>query len=101
MSGALYVPVIGSQYDIRYIKPCPLRFRRSMQQSSFSPRIDEALLGKFDEKILSRTPHIVGGENDRVVTNPTPLVDLTAVLSECASAEDGDKIDRARVMVAG
>ena len=72
-----------------------------MQQSSFSPRIDEDLLGKFDEKILSRTPHIVGGENDGVVTNPTPLVDLTAALSECARSEYGIRIDPKRVRVFG
>jgi len=72
-----------------------------MQQSSFSPRIDEDLLGKFDEKILSRTPHIVGGENDGVVTNPTPLVDLTAALSECARSEYGIRIDPRRVRVFG
>src|SRR3989449_11350838 len=70
-----------------------------MQQSSFSPRIDEDLLGKFDEKILSRTPHIVGGENDGVETNPTPLFDLTAALSECARSEYGIRIDARRVRV--
>src|SRR3989442_11984189 len=101
MSGALYVPVIGSQYDIRYIKPCPLRCGRSMQQSSFSPRIDEDLLGKFDEKILSRTPHIVGGENDGPIANPTPSVDLTDVLTECARVEYGIRIDPKTVRVFG
>src|SRR5712692_11372293 len=72
-----------------------------MHQSSFSPRIDEDLLGKFDEKILSRTPHIVGGEGAGVVTNPTPLVDLSAPLSECAKAEYGIRIDPKMVRVFG
>src|SRR6266852_1911779 len=72
-----------------------------MQQSSFSPRIDEDLLGKFDEKILSRTPHVVGGENAGVVANPTPLVDLTAPLSECARVEYGIRIDPKMVRVFG
>src|SRR3989442_2646630 len=72
-----------------------------MQQSSFSPRIDEDLLGKFDEEILSRTPHIVGGENAGVVANPTPLVELTAPLSECAKAEYGIRINPKTVRVFG
>src|SRR5260370_40527197 len=72
-----------------------------MQRSSFSPRIDENLLGKFDERILSRTPHIMGGENAGVVVNPTPLVDLTAPLSECAKAEYGIRIDPRIVRVFG
>ena len=72
-----------------------------MQQSSFSSRIDKDLLGKFDEKILSQTPHIVGRENAGVVANPTPLVDLTAALSECARSEYGIGIDPKTVRVFG
>src|SRR5260370_25941443 len=72
-----------------------------MQQSSFSPRIDEDLLSKFDEKILSRTPHIVDGEGAGLVANPTPLVDLTAPLSECAKTEYGIRIDPKMVRVFG
>ena len=72
-----------------------------MQQSSFSPRIDENLLSKFDEKILSRTPHINGGDITGPVANPTPLVDLTDALAECARAEYGIRIDPKSVRIFG
>lgn len=72
-----------------------------MQQSSFSSRIDKDLLDKFDEKILSRTPHVVGSEIAGPVANPTPLVDLTDALAECAKAEYGIRIDPKSVRVFG
>ena len=55
-----------------------------MQQSSFSPRIDEDLLGRFDEKILSRTPHTVVGEDAGVVANPTPWNVFVLLLGDTA-----------------
>jgi cysteine synthase len=72
-----------------------------LQQSSFSPRIDKDLLGKFDAKILSRTPHAAGGDTTGIVANPTPLVDLTDALSECAKTEYGIRIDPKSVRVFG
>ena len=72
-----------------------------MQQSSFSPRIDEELLRKFDEIILSRTPHVAGSNLTGPVANPTPLVDLTDALAECAKAEYGIRIDLKSVRVFG
>jgi cysteine synthase A len=72
-----------------------------MQQSSLSPRIDKDLLGRFDAEILSRTPHVTPGDKTGVVANPTPLVDLTDALSECAKAEYGIRIDPKRVRVFG
>lgn len=59
------------------------------------------MLRKFDATILSRTPHIVGGENAGVVANPTPLVDLTGAISECARVEYGIRIDPTKVRVFG
>jgi len=50
---------------------------------------------------LSRTPHVAGGDKTGVVANPTPLVDLTDVLSECAKAEYGIRIDSKSVRVFG
>ena len=72
-----------------------------MQQSSFSPRIDEDLLSKFDEKILSRAPHVAGAGIAGPVANPTPFVDLTDALAECARAEYGIRIDPKSVRVFG
>ena len=72
-----------------------------MQPSSSSPRIDEDLLSRFEEKILTRTPHIVEGGTAGEVANPTPLVDLTAALTECARSEYGIRIDPKMVRVFG
>ena len=72
-----------------------------MQQSSFSPRIDKDLLGKFDTEIVSKTPHVAGGDKSGVVANPTPLVDLTEALSECAKSEYGIRIDPKSVRIFG
>src|SRR5260370_12482594 len=74
---------------------------KSLQESSFSPRIGKDLLGKFDAEVLSRPPHIAGGDKTGVVANPTPLVDLTDALSECAKAEYGIRIDPKSVRVFG
>ena len=72
-----------------------------MHQSSSSPQIDKDLLGKFDSEIFSRTPHVAGGDKTGVVANPTPLVDLTDALSECAKAEYGIRMDSKSVRVFG
>ncbi len=72
-----------------------------MQQTSFSPRIDKDLLGRFDAEVWSRTPHMTLGDEAGAVANPTPLVDLTDTLSECAKTEYGIRIDTKSVRVFG
>jgi cysteine synthase len=47
--------------------------------------IDEGLLRRFDSEVWSRVPHLAGGK----VVNPTPLVEVTAGLLECAKSEYG------------
>ncbi|MGY5150479.1 MAG: pyridoxal-phosphate dependent enzyme [Candidatus Nitrosopumilus sp. bin_68KS] len=42
--------------------------------------MDNALLQKFEEQIWNKIPHL----EDNKVVNPTPLVDLTTDLKECA-----------------
>ena len=42
--------------------------------------IDNTLLQKFEEEIWNKIPHL---EETKIV-NPTPLVDLTKDLKECA-----------------
>ena len=53
--------------------------------------VDTELLRAFEQQILARTPHVEGGE----VVNPTPLLDITQALKECARDEYGlDLSDR-------
>jgi cysteine synthase/rhodanese-related sulfurtransferase len=72
-----------------------------LQQSSSSPRVDENLLGRFDEEILSKTPHVVRRDGAGPIANPTPLVDLTNALTECARVDYGISIDPKTVRVFG
>ncbi|KAF6246151.1 cysteine synthase [Nitrosopumilus sp. b3] len=44
--------------------------------------IDNNLLQKFEEQIWNKIPHL----EDNKVVNPTPLIDLTADLKECAKS---------------
>lgn len=57
-----------------------------MQQPVRSPGIDLELLQKFDLEIWQKAPH--QSESDQIA-NPTPLVDITPALAECAKAEYG------------
>lgn len=52
--------------------------------------VDGGLLRKFGEEVLSRLPHVEGGK----VVNPTPLVDVTDALLECAREEYGLNLRR-------
>lgn len=71
----------------------PRRLGKSVMQT---PVADQELLGKFDAEILAKLPHVENG----VVANPTPLVDVTAMLAGCAKQEYGVELDvgRARVL---
>lgn len=57
-----------------------------MQDPLTQTSIDTLLLRKFDEEIWSKTPHVVRGNE---VSNPTPLVDITEAMAECAKVEYG------------
>ena len=53
------------------------------------------LLQKFEAETRSQVPHIEGGR----VVNPTPLVDVTATMMECAKSEYGLRlVSGARVL---
>ena len=43
--------------------------------------IDKSLLQKFEEEIWNKIPHLEGNK----IVNPTPLLDLTEDLKECAN----------------
>ena len=66
-----------------------------MQQPALSPGYDEDLLRRFDKEIWSKTPHSEEGR----VTNPTPLVDITDALAECARIDYGLTIAKDSVRV--
>jgi cysteine synthase len=57
--------------------------------------MDADLLRRFDSDVLAKVPHLEGGG----VSRPTPLVDVTDVLLECASSEYGLKPGRRGVRV--
>jgi cysteine synthase len=50
-----------------------------------SANVDTDLLRRFERDILSKTPHVEANE----IANPTPLVDITDTLAECARIEYG------------
>jgi cysteine synthase len=60
-----------------------------------SSKIDADLLRRFDKEILSKTPHIEANQ----IANPTPLVDITDTLAECAKIEYGLTIPKGTVQV--
>ena len=46
--------------------------------------VDNALLEKFEQEILSQVPHIEESDGKAEIVNATPLIDLTDDLKECA-----------------
>ena len=57
--------------------------------------VDTELLTRFESEVRSRVPHRKGD----IVTNPTPLVDITDVLLECGREEYGLGLKREGVRV--
>ncbi|HYB06875.1 MAG TPA: pyridoxal-phosphate dependent enzyme [Nitrososphaerales archaeon] len=60
-----------------------------------SPSTDLDLLRRFDSEVWAKIPHVNGDE----VVNPTPLVDVTKDLLECAAGEFGMKLGTEEVKV--
>jgi cysteine synthase len=58
---------------------------------------DRELVGRFQAEVMAKVPHLDGG----TVVNPTPLVDLTEILLQCAAAEYGLHPDSKSVRVFG
>ncbi len=63
--------------------------------------IDRGLLEDFLREIKSKVPHIQDTREGRVVVNPTPLVDVTNLLVECANSEYGLDIPAKEARVFG
>lgn len=48
--------------------------------------VDTALLGRFEQEVWDKIPHVEEGQGGPRVVNATPLVDLTEDLIECAKS---------------
>jgi cysteine synthase/rhodanese-related sulfurtransferase len=67
-----------------------------MQQTA----ADEALLRRFQAEVKEKVPHLKDGTRNRVL-NPTPLVNLTDALIECARTQYGMRLRTDAVKVYG
>jgi cysteine synthase A len=63
-----------------------------MQIAAEQTRTEAELLKKFTVDIKAKVPHLQQGPSGSVVLNPTPLVEITSLLKECARAEYGLEI---------
>jgi len=57
--------------------------RRNLEETKRSS-IDNVLLEHFEKEIWSKIPHLEDIQGQAKVVNPTPLIDLTEDLKECA-----------------
>jgi cysteine synthase A len=62
-----------------------------------SGAVDMDLLRAFEREILSKVPHVEGGR----IANPTPLLDLTQAMKDCASEEYGLEFSGRDLLVFG
>src|SRR5262245_5850446 len=62
--------------------------------------IDQGLLKKFNDEIKSKSPYVQLSNGPRVV-NPTPLVDLTDALLECARNQYGIELQHGNSKIYG
>ena len=67
-----------------------------MEHPVQSASIDHELLRKFDREILQKSPHL---SESSQIANPTPLVEITQALVECAKAEYGLDLSGAKARV--
>jgi cysteine synthase len=58
-----------------------------MVQMTQAQSQDNSLLERFEVEVASRVPHFEDGPGGPTLVNPTPLVDLTPSLIECAKQE--------------
>jgi cysteine synthase len=62
---------------------------------------DATLLSRFESEVWSKAPHLEGEVDPPKVVNPTPLVDLTAAVKECAREVYGLDLGRKELVVFG
>ncbi len=63
--------------------------------------VDRNLLARFEAEIRTRVPRVEGEGKGRVVLNPTPLVDISEAVLECARSEYGLNLSADGVRVFG
>lgn len=63
-----------------------LKFVEDILEKTQENGIDEDLLERFEENMWSKVPHREKNQNNEtVIVNPTPLIDLTEDFKECAN----------------
>jgi len=72
-----------------------------LQQASQHQVTDVELLRKFQANIKIKVPHVHYRRSGPAIANPTPLVDLTTLLVECARTEYGLDISSREAKVYG
>jgi len=60
-----------------------------LQGLNKGPDVDVSLLENFEREIWNKIPHLQEKSGQGKVVNPTPLVDITEDLKQCAKAEYG------------
>ena len=60
-----------------------------MQSQNKRTDIDSSLMGRFEREIWNKLPHLEEKSGESKVVNPTPLIDITEDLKQCARIEYG------------
>ncbi len=90
------------KHIIYFIRPC--RHDNSvtkLQELNKGNNIDSVLLEHFQREIWSKVPHLEEKSGKVMVANPTPLMDITEDLKECAKKEFGLNLADADLQVFG
>jgi cysteine synthase len=74
-----------------FIKPIRPSYRqwRKLQGQNKGTDMDSSLLEHFEREIWSKVPHLEEKPGESKVVNPTPLIDITEDLKQCARIEYG------------
>src|SRR2546426_4376331 len=72
-----------------------------MQESTTKPKVDEALLKRFQSEIKSKVPYFVEKDGRKSFVNRTRLEGVTVPLIECARVEYGLEIPAKNIKVFG
>ncbi len=72
-----------------------------MSQGVARANIDRDLLARFNHEIKAKVPHTHEGESETGIVNPTPLVDITDSLVDCARTEFDLDFSQRKVKVFG
>src|ERR671918_298284 len=84
------MPKTIESYHI-FIKPITHHIAqwRKLQGQSKETDIDSSLMERFEQEVWSKVPHLEEKPGEPKVVNPTPLIDITEDLKQCARIEYG------------